>query len=273
MTNWDDGFVETNGITMHYLRAGKPRADDVKPQVVLCHGFSDNAATWTSLARSLEEDYDVWMVDARCHGQSSAPTTGNDAATRADDLAGFIEARGLETPVVAGHSMGAQYTQVFAATYPHLLRGLILEDPPWFDPNGERPRHRSKGWREGFEAYKERSLEEGIADCEATYPNWEPGTCELFFRAKLDLSMHVFEGTAQDMDAWRTTLPDVTCPVLMFTGDPELGAIVTDAVFKHAASLAPQIERVHVPGVGHHIRFAEPQPVASAVKAFLQRVF
>jgi N-formylmaleamate deformylase len=268
MTNWKDGFVESNGITMHYIRTGGD-----KPQVVLCHGFSDNGACWTLLAKSLEDDYDVYMIDARCHGQSSAPQTGNDAETRADDLAGFVEALGLEKPAVAGHSMGAQYTQSFAAKHPHLLRGLILEDPPWVDPKAGPPRHRGKGWKEMFQAFKEQSLEEGIAACEAEHPNWEAGTCELFFRAKLELNFNVFTGSAPDVTTWQETLPDVQCPVLMFTGDPALGAIVTDEVFDVAKSLAPQVERVHIPGVGHHIRYAAPQPFAGAVKAFLHQVF
>ncbi|MBN1873252.1 MAG: alpha/beta hydrolase [Anaerolineae bacterium] len=268
MTNWTDEFVETNGITMHYMRTGGD-----KPPVVLCHGFSDNGACWTSLAKSLEEDYDVSMIDARCHGQSSAPASGNDAETRAADLAGFIEALGLDKPVVAGHSMGAQYTQVFAAKYPHLLRGLILEDPPWMDPKASPPRHDRKGWQEQFEAFKKQSLEEGIAACETEHPNWEAGTCALFFRAKLELNFNVFKGVKLDLATWQESLPGVSCPVLIFTGDPELGAIVTDGVFDIAKSLTPQVERVHIPGVGHHIRYAEPQPYTQAFKAFLFKVF
>jgi pimeloyl-ACP methyl ester carboxylesterase len=104
----------------------------------------------------------------------------------------------LDKPVVVGHSMGAQYTQVFAANYPHLLRGLNLEDPPWFNPTVRRPRHRREGWREQFEAYKALSLEEGIAACDAEYPNWEAGTCELWIRAKLELNFNVFSGTMQN---------------------------------------------------------------------------
>jgi pimeloyl-ACP methyl ester carboxylesterase len=268
MTKWSDGFVETNGINMHYIRTGGS-----KPQVVLCHGFSDNGACWTSLAKSLEDEYDVYMVDARCHGQSSAPETGNNPATRADDLAGFIEVMDLDKPVVAGHSMGAQYTQVFAAKYPHLLRGLILEDPPWFIPKPGIPAHRPKGWKEQYQAYKEHSWEEGIAACKEEYPNWEAGTYELFFRAKLELNFNVFKGSMMSGMPWRESLPVVQCPILMFTGDPELGALVTDEIFTVAKSLSSQIERVYIPGVGHHIRYAAPQPFAEAVQAFLNKVF
>jgi len=60
---------------------------------------------------------------------------------------------------------------------------------------------------------------------------------------------------------------------LIFTGDPELGAIVTDEIYAVATSMARQVERVHIHGVGHHIRFAAPQPFTQAVKAFLRKAF
>ena len=37
---------------------------------------------------------------------------------------------------------------------------------------------------------------------------------------------------------------------MLFTGDSELGAFVTDKAFAVATRLAPQVERVHIPGVG-----------------------
>jgi len=253
---------------MHYTRTGGD-----KPQVVLCHGFSDSGECWTSLARALEDDYDVYMIDARCHGQSSAPESGNNADAMAADLAGFVEALGLDRPVVAGHSMGARYTQLFASKCPHLLRGLILEDPPWRPPAEEHARRSLPGRREMFEAYRRQSLEEGIAACEVEHPNWEAGTCEWFFRAKQALSFNMLTGSAPETTSWKESLPDVQCPILMFTGDPALGAIVTDEIYSVATSLAPQVERVHIPGVGHHIRYAAPQPFTQAVKAFLHEVF
>ena len=123
-----------------------------------------------------------------------------------------------------------------------------------------------------FEAYRQQSLEEGIAACETEHPNWEAGTCEWFFRAKQALRFEHLGG-APDTTTWKESLPDVQCPILMFTADPALGAIVTDEIYAVAKLLAPQVERVHIPGVGHHIRYGAPQPFTKAVKAFLHKVF
>jgi len=276
MDHWTDGYVETNGITVHYIRTGGN-----KPQVVLCHGFSDNGACWTALAKELEADYDVIMVDARCHGKSDAPEAGNNASAMADDLAGLITALGLDRPVVAGHSMGATYTELFAARRPDLLRGLVLEDSPWREPPpagadaqaAAAMKERFDSWKAEFEGYQEQPLEECVAKCKQDHPNWEPGTCELFMQAKKQLNFSIFNGRLLSMGGWQENLPKITCPILEFTGDPELGAIVTDEMYAKASPLAKDIERVHIAGVGHHIRYAAPQAYTQAFKAFLAKVY
>ncbi len=268
MSNWKEGFVDVNGVTMHYIRTGGD-----KPPVLLCHGFSDSAECWTNLAKQLEADYDVTMIDARCHGLSSIPTEGKTVGGMEDDLAAFIEAMGLDRPVVAGHSMGARYTQFFAAIYPHLLRGLILEDPPWRAPSEERTRRNRPGRSEMFKKYREQNLEQGIAECEAEHPEWEAGTCEYTFRAHQQLRFEEYSRSTPGKQTWKDTWPDIKCPVLVFTGDPKLGGIMTDEIYNEAKVLLPTVERVHIPGVGHHIRFAAPEPFTAAVKAFLAMIY
>jgi len=251
VNNWTDGYVETNGITMHYTRTGGN-----KPQVVLCHGFSDNGLCWTALAKELEANYDVVMVDARCHGKSDGPEAGNDTSAMADDLAGLVRALGLDRPVVAGHSMGATYTELFAARYPDLLRALVLEDSPWMEmpPAGAGEtaaaamKERFDAWKTEFQGYREQPLEECVAKCKQDYPDWEPGTCELFMQAKQELNFNIFNDRLISMGGWQENLPQITCPILEFTGDPELGALVTDEMYAKASSLAKDIERVQSQG-------------------------
>ena len=83
MSSWQSGEVTANGLRLHFTRTGGD-----KPPLVLAHGFSDDGLCWTPVARALEAEYDVIMVDARGHGGSEAPAQGYDPATQADDLAG-----------------------------------------------------------------------------------------------------------------------------------------------------------------------------------------
>ena len=102
MSNWQSGFVEANGIRVHYNRTG----GDL-PKLVLAHGVTDDGLCWTPLARKLESEFDIIMVDARAHGESEAPADGYEPVTLAADLAAVITELGLDRPAVLGHSMGA----------------------------------------------------------------------------------------------------------------------------------------------------------------------
>ena len=114
---------------MHYLRTGNGE----KPPVVLCYGFSDNGLCQAPVARELESDYDVFMVDARGHGLIDAPLERYTTEDRADDFAGFVKVLYLQKPAVIGHSMGAFTAAAAAAKYPGLFGKVLLEHPVWFD--------------------------------------------------------------------------------------------------------------------------------------------
>jgi len=271
MTIWADGFVHTNGIRLHYTRTGGD-----KPQVVLCHGFSDNGLCWTPVARELEADYDVVMVDARCHGKSDAPADGNHTGAMADDLAGLIRGLELDRPIVAGHSMGAGTTQQAAARYPELMRAIVLEDPGW------RTEPRSLGdrgdWvdqmRKGFGELQAMPFEEAWA---ATRKQFAPAVSDemvgFLTQSKRELNLAILNRDFGPDDAWRGIIAKIRCPFLLFTGNPERGALVSEAAFAEALTLAPQIERVHVDTVGHLIRFEAFETFVGALKPFLARVY
>ena len=88
MAEWTQGDVLTNGIRMHYYRTG--HGD--KPPLVLCHGGSDSGLCWSPVARALEDEYDIIMIDARNHGLSESPRGDSGPQDQSEDLAGLIRA-------------------------------------------------------------------------------------------------------------------------------------------------------------------------------------
>ena len=94
MLGWFPGDVVVNDVKIHYHRTGGN-----KPPVVLAHGITDSGLCWTRLARALEDEYDLIMIDARGHGLSDAPETGYTPEYHAADIAGLVQALGLERPV------------------------------------------------------------------------------------------------------------------------------------------------------------------------------
>ena len=85
--DWRSGFVEANGIRLHYTRTGGD-----KPPLVLAHGVTDDGLCWAATAAALAPEYDAVMVDARGHGTSDAPERGYGPLEQAGDLAGVIAA-------------------------------------------------------------------------------------------------------------------------------------------------------------------------------------
>lgn len=274
MAKWFEGDLLANGIRLHYHRTGGN-----KPQVVLCHGFSDNGLCWSVLARELEADYDVIMLDARYHGLSEVPREGGGSAAMAADLAGVIEALELDRPVAMGHSMGAAYVSYAAAEYPDLLRGIVLEDPPaWRAAEADSgTQQETRVWMESRRAEMARrakmTLAELVAECHEIHPTWDAETCCLFMIAKKQLSPKILDMGILHRRPWREILERIRCPILFFTGDIEKGAIVTPQAAEEAQRLSAFVEHVHISGVGHHIRYENPDPYTAAVEAFLARIY
>ena len=81
--HWREEKVIANGIRQHYYRTGGE-----KPILILLHGFSENGLCWSRVAKALENDYDIIMVDIRGHGLSSGPETGYSQDLLNQDIAG-----------------------------------------------------------------------------------------------------------------------------------------------------------------------------------------
>ncbi len=190
--DWQTGFVEANGLRLHYTRTGGD-----KPPLVLAHGVTDAGPCWTPVAEALAPEYDAIMVDARGHGHSDAPERGYGPAEQAEDLAGVITGLGLDRPAVLGHSMGAATALVLAGAYPDVPGAILLEDPPRGGPAGpirRRRRERRVAMRgAGDLKLKRKTREELIAGQRAEQPGWSDAELEPWADAKQRFSPNVLE--------------------------------------------------------------------------------
>ena len=125
-----DGYFATNGINLHYRDwggTGRP--------VVLLHGLASSSHIWDLVAPDLAEDFSVIAVDQRGHGLSDKPESGYDFASVGKDLLGIVHARGLERPVIVGHSWGADVALEFAVAYPGTAAGIGFVDGGMIEPS------------------------------------------------------------------------------------------------------------------------------------------
>jgi N-formylmaleamate deformylase len=271
--DWQTGYVETNGLRLHYSRTG-----GLSPPVVLAHGVTDAGPCWTPVAEALAAEYDAIMVDARGHGHSDAPVRGYDPAEQADDLAGVITALELERPAVLGHSMGAATALVLAGAYPDLPGAILLEDPPvWWTGWTVTPEatERLAGMRERFIGLMRKTREELLDGQRAEQPGWSEADLEPWADAKQRFSPNVLSVLDQDNAAgisWPETMRRITCPTLLITADPERGAIVTEESAAALKALVPHLEIAHIPEAGHSIRRDQLARFIDVSRAFLSEL-
>jgi UDP-N-acetylglucosamine 3-dehydrogenase len=273
VTTWSSDYVFANGIHMHYHRTGHGE----KPPVVLCHGFSDNGLCWNPVARALENDYDVIMVDARGHGLTDAPAQGHDTETRADDVAAFVQALNLEKPAVLGHSMGAATAAAFAAKYPQLVGKALLEDPAWFDEGSRRQRmtpEERQAWAkqrlDGVLENKKMSRKALAEKCRQQSPHWSEEEIGPWSLAQQQLSPNVVSSPGGHPQPWTEVAKAIQCPTLLITGNVNKGAIVTPELAQKAMKINANIEVANI-DAEHSIRREAFEAYIEVVKAFLAK--
>ncbi len=265
MSDWMQGDVTTNGMRMHYYRTGGD-----KPPLVLCHGFSDNGLCWTRVARELEVDNDVIMIDARGHGLSEAPEGDYGPQTMAADVADLIQALDLGQPVVMGHSMGGATTLNLAANYPELVSHAILEDAGAYQistSTDDAPRRSNLAvWANEMQT---KSLEEIMAIGREQSPTWDEIEFGPWAAAKLQMRPQAMGVRARPRPPWREVFARIQCPLLLITADNEKGSIVTPENAAEAARINSNVRVVHIPGAGHNIRREQFEAFMDAVRGFL----
>ena len=126
-THPQDEYTRYGGLRMHVRNWGSPTTEEARA-IVLLHGLASTSRIWDLTAPILARDFFVIAVDQRGHGDSGKPDTGYDFATVSGDVAALLEGRGIERPVLVGHSWGADVALELAVARPELLQGIVFVD-------------------------------------------------------------------------------------------------------------------------------------------------
>jgi N-formylmaleamate deformylase len=269
--HWMEGDVDVRGKRLHYYRSGKGG----KPSLVLAHGFSDYGLCWQKTGLDLQDTYDVLMPDAVAHGHSARLTPGQQIDAPAD-LAGIMEALKLPRAVVGGHSMGAGVASQLAARFPALVKALILEDPPWFEPKegeqGTPITAQESPMAKWMKSLQPLPMDEVIAQCHAEHPDWDEITLRTWAEGKKMLDLNIFGTQGPQWEGWQDVVHKIACPTLLITADVDKGGIIGPELAKKVTGMNPRIRVAHIARVGHHIRFGKYAEYMAAVNAFLKEV-
>lgn len=115
----DEGDIELSEMTMHYAVYGDKGHD-----FILVHGNGGSKKSLEEAALYLANDYKVYVIESRCHGQSSDPGVIS-YDLMAKDIKEFCDKMGLNKPYLMGHSDGGINALTVAYTYPDLLGGFV----------------------------------------------------------------------------------------------------------------------------------------------------
>ena len=124
------------GQRFHFSEWGDPAA----PPILLLHGGNQSSHSWDLVSLHLADRYHVHALDQRGHGDSEwSREVDYSVDAMVADATAFIADRGLDRPIVFGHSMGGRVTLSLALHRPEIARALIIVDVgPELSPEGTK---------------------------------------------------------------------------------------------------------------------------------------
>lgn len=223
--------------------SGGPVAGTGRATLVLVHGITANQRWWQRLVARLPGDITWLAVDLRGRGLSADVTGRSSMARHADDLLVLLDEVGVESAIVAGHSMGAFVATTLAERHPTRVAGLVLVDGGVVSPS------------QPIEAF---------IDLGAT----EPGlACRVSERAVVDDSADLLLGNGVG-----SAIERVVCPVELLRvvgkpgGEPPL---ISREVADALADRCPDLSVTTVSGVDHQGIVVMPEGVDAVSGALL----
>jgi pimeloyl-ACP methyl ester carboxylesterase len=265
----DRQLVELDTARISYRQAGSG------PDLVLLHGLAGNARTWEDQIDAFSPRYRVTAWDAPGYGESDTvePTVDSYART----LAAFLDALGLSSVILLGHSMGGVVAGRFAALYPRRLRALVLSctllgrAQPAGAPLGESYRARLADHEQLTpDAYGRRRAESMAAPgCAAEILDRLSAIAAETRRDGLEAAMRVI---AEADNA--ASLGSLDLPVLVLSGqqDRTVSAEVTAGLLAALDAGKSRVEHVALAGVGHAPYLENAPAYTAALGDYLRRL-
>ena len=142
------GFTEKtanlpDGTVLNYGEGGSGQP------LLLIHGQGVDWTDYMEVLPKLSKDFHIYAVDCHGHGKSIHDPARYTGEKMGEDFAWFIENVIGEPVIVSGHSSGGLITAWLAANRPENIRGVVLEDPPFFSSEAENA-EKSFAWNDTF---------------------------------------------------------------------------------------------------------------------------
>ncbi len=112
-------WIELEHADIYYVEEGEGQP------LVFLHGMSSCAEAWWQQVAQFRDRFRCIAYDSVNHGHSSNSPRDEDEPDRVDELERFLAAMGIERPILAGNSMGANTLIRWACRHPGDALALI----------------------------------------------------------------------------------------------------------------------------------------------------
>jgi len=260
--------VDVNGITIAYrqLGGGTPR--------IMINGFAPTRDTSNPpVLKELARHYRVIIFDNRGTGYSTASDTPFSIPLFAEDTVSLMDALGIATAHVLGHSMGACIAQELALVNPDRVSRLVLvsgtcggeqmirmEQPVWEILSDKSGTGIDLANRMFSVLFSEGWL--------ATHDPWQ--YCPEVYETTSEESA---ARQAEALFSWSGSydrLPHIRSPALVITGIEDV--VIPPANSRTLADRIPGSRLVEISGAGHGLMYQCPGEFLVVVRKFLKNV-
>ena len=234
--------------------------------LLLVHGLGGTANSWAPVMEAFRHSHRVIALDLPGAGRSAHDPAATLTSMAADVLA-VLDALGLESTHLVGHSMGTVTCQHVAATAPQRVRDLVLLGPLAEPPEAARPALAARGQTalaEGMDGIAELLCERGLAPAtRARNPVITGFVRELLQRQAPAAYARHCQALSEAVKADPTRVQSRT---LLVSGTEDTTSPPA-SVAALAASL-PNATRIELPDCGHWTMLEQPAAVVAAMQAF-----
>jgi pimeloyl-ACP methyl ester carboxylesterase len=245
------------------------------------HGLRDYAYYWQDCANRLLDEFHILAPDIRGHGESEQAPGGYLVWALASDLAGFVNAMGLERFDVVGLSLGSRVSMAYARENSLRLKHLAL-----CDMGPQMARVGAVGLKQDMTSKSDRppssfTLEAARSFYREQWPTLDEPSIERLIQNSLvqgedeqysnrydrRLADITTKAAIPEIDFLWSSLPRVKCPTLVCRG--ENSPILDEEIAGRMESAVPD-GVVHVfRDTGHSLPRLQPEGFADVIRRFL----
>lgn len=238
-----------------YLEAGNANQSET---ILFLHGWTIATAPYQEFLHLLSQQYHVIAPDLPGFGKTSFPNSVPDYNGYVECIVSFLTALNLKKVHVVGHSGGGAVGIVLAATFPTLVKSLVLIDSTGI-PLGFLPKVAIRRLIDFPAQIGRFKFEPTMLFMKALISNWIFKTKNMFQASWIALEKDL-----------RPLLPQIQCPTLIVWGDRDLFVPVKCA-YEFSQGI-PQSQLIMLEDEYHEWIFYHEQKCKNIVSSFIDEV-